>query len=115
MHPCLLTKNKRNEDILVVLFCVKFRIVIQITNYIIPEIYCHGDAMNPFLSSYTTPFGIPPFEQIKPEHILPAFQKGLQEQITEYKNIENSQEEPTFKNTLEAMERSGALLNRVLR
>lgn len=71
--------------------------------------------MNPFLSSYNTPFGIPPFEQIKPEHILPAFEQGLKEELAEYEAIESNTEPPTFENTLEAMERSGSLLQRVLR
>ena len=44
----------------------------------------NGERMNPFLSAYSTPFGIPPFEEIKPEHILPAFEQGLQEEIAEY-------------------------------
>ena len=70
--------------------------------------------MNPFLSPYTTPFGIPPFETIKPEHIFPAFEQGLQQELEEYEAIESNTEEVTFENTLEAMERSGEILKRVL-
>ena len=70
--------------------------------------------MNPFFQAYNTPFEIPPFSQIKPEHILPAFEKGLAEEISEYEAIEHDPAPPTFVNTLEAMERSGALLEKVL-
>jgi len=34
---------------------------------------------NPFFTEYTTPFGVPPFDQIKFEHYKPAFLKGMQE------------------------------------
>lgn len=36
-------------------------------------------AVNPFFTEYTTPFGVPPFEQIKVEHYKPAFLKGMEE------------------------------------
>ena len=34
---------------------------------------------NPFFSSYDTPYGVPPFDKIKNEHYVPAFEKGMQE------------------------------------
>ena len=70
--------------------------------------------MNPFLSEFDTPYQIPPFENILPEHILPAVQRGMEEQVAEYEAIEDSPQEPTFANTLIAMESSGRLLKRVL-
>jgi len=36
---------------------------------------------NPFLESWTTPFGMPPFDRIRPEHFPPAFNRGMEEQI----------------------------------
>ena len=71
--------------------------------------------MNPFLSAYTTPFGVPPFDLIQFEHFAPAFETGFAEQIQEYETIENNPEAATFENTVEALERSGAVLARVAR
>ena len=42
---------------------------------------------NPFLSEYTTPFQVPPFEEIKMEHYKPAFMQGMEEQIKEIEAI----------------------------
>lgn len=68
---------------------------------------------NPFLSEYDTPFGVPPFEQIKPEHYKPAFEQGMKEQIAEIEAIVNNPEAPTFENTIVALDQSGQLLNKV--
>src|SRR6202030_908717 len=70
---------------------------------------------NPFFESWTTPFGIPPFDRIRPEHFPPAFDRGMQEQIAEIAAIAGSAAVPTFANTIEALERSGRLLDRVSR
>lgn len=70
-------------------------------------------SMNPFFTEYDTPFGIPPFEQIKNEHFMPAFEKGIEEHKTEIDKIINSTEEPTFENTIEALEFSGSLITKV--
>ena len=32
---------------------------------------------NPLLTEFTTPFGVPPFDKIKPEHYMPAFIEGM--------------------------------------
>ena len=71
--------------------------------------------MNPFLSKFKTPYGVPPFEQIDFDHFEPAFAAGFAEQVGEYEQIEDNIEEPTFVNTIEALERSGAILGRVSR
>ncbi|MET0427368.1 MAG: peptidase M3, partial [Microvirga sp.] len=68
---------------------------------------------NPFLREWTTPFTIPPFETIAPEHFKPAFDRALGEQLDEIAAIAGSDEDATFANTIEALERSGALLKRV--
>jgi hypothetical protein len=70
-------------------------------------------AGNPFLEAWTTPFEAPPFDRIEPEHFRPAFEAGMSEQNAEIAAIAGSPEEPTFANTLEALERSGRTLRRV--
>ncbi|MBM75174.1 MAG: peptidase M3 [Proteobacteria bacterium] len=71
--------------------------------------------MNPFLSEFETPYGVPPFDLIRFEHFKPAFAAGFAQQVGEYEDIEDNPEEPTFENTMVALERSGATLNRVAR
>ncbi len=68
---------------------------------------------NPFFAEYQTPFGVPPFEQIKTEHYKPAFLQGMEEQVAEIEAIVNNTEAPTFENTVAAMDRSGELLEKV--
>ncbi|WP_371378329.1 M3 family metallopeptidase [Thalassotalea aquiviva] len=68
---------------------------------------------NPFYQEYDTPFGIAPFESIKLEHYKPAMDKGIAEQRAEIDAIVNNPDAPTFANTIEAMEKSGELLNKV--
>jgi peptidyl-dipeptidase Dcp len=70
-------------------------------------------ASNPLLQAWTTPFGVPPFGEIKPEHFLPAIRAGVDAQRKEIDAIANSPEPPTFANTIEAMENAGELLARV--
>lgn len=71
------------------------------------------ESKNPFLSKYTTPYEVPPFNEIKNEHYKPAIEKGIQEQESEVDTIANSPDHPTFENTILAMENSGEVLNRV--
>lgn len=68
---------------------------------------------NPFFTEWKTPFGIPPFDKIKPEHFTPAFERGMEQHKAEIKAIADNPEKPTFANTIEAMERSGVLLTDV--
>ena len=68
---------------------------------------------NPFFTEFQTPFGVPPFDQIKPEHFMPAFDKGIADQKREVDAIVKNGEPATFANTLEVLDRSGALLKRV--
>lgn len=71
------------------------------------------DATNPLLQPSTLPFGLPDYGAIRPEHYLPAFQAGFAEQLAEIARITMVRSMPTFENTLEALERSGELLDRV--
>lgn len=68
---------------------------------------------NPLLALWTAPFEAPPFAEIAPGHFSPAFETALAEHKTEIERIAASQDEPNFVNTIEAMERSGARLDRV--
>jgi peptidyl-dipeptidase Dcp len=70
---------------------------------------------NPFFTDWDTPFGIPPFDQIRPEHFPAAFDRGMEQQITEITGIVASPAPPSFADTIEALERSGQLLDRVRR
>src|SRR5947207_8726354 len=68
---------------------------------------------NPFFNESTLPFHAPPFDKIKDSDYAPAIEEGMKNQLAEIETIANNPASPTFANTLEAMERSGALLTRV--
>lgn len=65
--------------------------------------------MNPFYTTYT----YIPFDQIKEADYEPAMLKGIEEEDQEIDRIVNNPDAPTFENTIEAMERSGQLLEKV--
>lgn len=68
---------------------------------------------NPFLSEYNTPFQVPPFEKVKPEHFRPAFDQGMKEQQKKIAGISSQKAAPNFENTVTALEESGDLLKKV--
>src|SRR5215468_4958513 len=70
---------------------------------------------NPFFETWSTPFGLPPFNRIRPEHFPPAFDRAMADHDVEIAAITGSAATPTFANTIEALERSGRLLDRVSR
>jgi peptidyl-dipeptidase Dcp len=70
-------------------------------------------ATNPFFSPSTLPYGLPPFAEIREEHYLPAFRRGMTEQLAEVAAVAASEDPPTYENTIVALERTGALLRRV--
>jgi peptidyl-dipeptidase Dcp len=70
-------------------------------------------APNPFFTPWKTPFAVPPFEAIKAEHFLPAFEEGMKRQKAEIAAITKNPAKPTFKNTVAALDDSGELLGRV--
>ena len=78
-----------------------------------PEQKAETKSPNPFLSEYTTPFLVPPFDQIKNEHYLPAFEAGMKEQLAEVEAIVNNTEPATFENTILPYDKSGKTLSRV--
>jgi len=70
---------------------------------------------NPFFNDYDTPFGIAPFDKIKNVHYAPAFDKSIAEAKAEILTVANNKEEPTFENTVVALEYGGKLLTKVSR
>ncbi len=69
--------------------------------------------MNPLLSEFDTPFGVPPFDLIESEHFMPAYEKAMVLQNEEIDAIVQNEEAPTFDNTVAAFDYSGALLTQV--
>ncbi len=68
---------------------------------------------NPFFTEFDTPFGVPPFDQIKEEHYRPAFREGVRQHKAEIEAIAGSEKEATFENTVAALDNSGEMLSRV--
>lgn len=71
------------------------------------------DLSNPFFSEYNTPFQVPPFEKIMAKHYMPAFEKGMEEGRKDIEKLVKNSEEPTFENTIAALDKAGELLTRV--
>ena len=68
---------------------------------------------NPFFKEWTTPFGVPPFDEIKVEHFLPAITEGIKQNQAEIDAIVSNPSEPNFENTILALDKSGELLDKV--
>ncbi len=68
---------------------------------------------NPLLAPWTTPFGVPPFDLIQPEHFVPAFGHAMRLHLDEVAAIGADPAPPSFANTIEAMQRSGRALDRI--
>jgi peptidyl-dipeptidase Dcp len=71
-----------------------------------------GAADNPFFQEWKTPFGVPPFDQIRTEHFLPAIQEGIAQHDREVQAIAKNAAAPTFANTLEGLDHAGRLLEK---
>ena len=69
---------------------------------------------NPFLTEWDTPYGIPDFGAVKEKHYVPAFEAGIAQQQAEIDAIIANADAPTFENVVEAYEKSGAILDRVV-
>ena len=72
-------------------------------------------AQNPFFNEWNTPFGAPPFGEIKTEHFMPAFKQTMQEHKQEIEAISKDERAANFDNTIAAMELAGSALTRVSR
>ena len=68
---------------------------------------------NPLLTTSTLPYGAPQFDKIENQHYIPAFKQAIEEAKAEVDAIINNTEDPTFENTIEALEYSGSTLNRI--
>ncbi|HJW71574.1 MAG TPA: M3 family metallopeptidase [Geothrix sp.] len=79
----------------------------------LPALAADLAAANPFFAEWKTPFGVPPFAEIKEEHFLPAFKEGMARQKVEVAAIADAKEAPTFANTILALDLSGQFLDRV--
>ncbi|HTP72233.1 MAG TPA: M3 family metallopeptidase [Burkholderiaceae bacterium] len=69
--------------------------------------------INPLLAPWDAPFGLPPFDLVRPEHFRPAFERGMREHREELARIATRHDAPTFDNTLAAFDACGRLLSRV--
>ncbi len=69
--------------------------------------------VNPFLTDWNTPMGTPPFGKIENSHFVPAYVEGIKQHEAEINAIVNNPDEPTFENTLVALDESGLLLDKV--
>jgi peptidyl-dipeptidase Dcp len=70
-------------------------------------------AGNPLFQTWTTPFGVPPYDQIRSEHFLPGFQRAIEERRQEVVKIAESGAPATFANTIVALDAAGGLLDKV--
>jgi len=76
---------------------------------------CKREPANPFFAEFDTPFNLPPFEQIKNEHFVPAFEEAIRQQEEVIAAIVANEEPATFANTIEELEYSSPMLTRVSR
>lgn len=81
---------------------------------LILSLHVMAKAENIFLTEFKTTNGAIPFDKITNSDFEPAIQKGIEEQTQQINMIVNQRSMPTFENTIVALERSGAILNRVL-
>ncbi len=72
-----------------------------------------NDLDNPFFKEWTTPFQTPPFDEIKIEHYLPAYEEGIKQQKETIDAIVNNKAKPTFEDIIAAMEKSSKFLDKV--
>jgi len=73
-----------------------------------------NNRVNPFLTEWDTPYGIPPFEKIQPADFIPAVQAGIEQQNAEIDAITANPDTPTFENTIAPLELSGDILSKVV-
>lgn len=81
--------------------------------FICLQAYAQDIDKNPLLAPFKTPFGVPPFDQIKEEHFLPAIRQAIQLQQSRVEAIISNTSTPTFENVIEALEYSGEELDRI--
>jgi peptidyl-dipeptidase Dcp len=67
----------------------------------------------PLLREWTGRYGLPPFREVRPEHFEPAFEQAMREQLAEIEAIAGQAAPPSFRNTVEALDRCGRLFSRI--
>ncbi len=95
------------------LFLIGFSLILLVSCNNTNTTESTGSSDNPLLNKFETPFEVPPFDKIKPEHFLPAYEEGMKQQNEEIAAIVSNTETPTFANTIEAYMNSGELLGKV--
>ena len=70
-------------------------------------------SLNPLLQAWATPYGLPPFASLRPEHFAPALHEAMREHCAELDAIATQPEAPTFGNTLARLDAAGRLLVRL--
>ena len=73
-----------------------------------------NNRVNPFLTEWDTPYGIPPFDKIQPADFIPAVQAGIEQQNAEIDAIIANPDTPTFENTIAPLDLSGEILSKVV-
>ena len=68
---------------------------------------------NPFFTEWDTPYGVPPFDRIRPEHYLPAFERAMSLHEAEIDAITSNNDAPTFENVILAYDNAGQMLSQV--
>ncbi len=68
---------------------------------------------NPFFTEWDTEYGMPPFDEIAPEHYKPAYEEAMRQEVAEIEAIKNNAEEPTFENVILALDNAGSMLSHV--
>lgn len=89
---------------------MKTKLLLFMAAISVPSILFAG---NPLLEKYTTPHQTIPFDKIKTENYLPAFEAGMEQNKKEIEAIINNEKPANFQNTIEALEKSGQLLSKV--
>src|SRR5687767_11032667 len=90
-----------------------FALTVLLTIHVPASKAAQSAVTNPLLTESTLPYHLPPFAAIKDEHFSPAFEQSMTENLREVDGIADNPAPATFDNTIVALERSGALLDRV--
>src|SRR5690348_14126236 len=81
--------------------------------FVCPRIGTNRPMSNPFFETWSTPYGVPPFDAIETSHFKPAYTQALAEHDKEIDKIAAQSDAPSFDNTIAALETAGKLLRQV--
>ncbi|MEW6368940.1 MAG: M3 family metallopeptidase [Acidobacteriota bacterium] len=96
-----------------VLLCALILMAVQVPHVGLAAEEKTRAADNPFLKPYNTPFDTPPFDRIRNEHYMPAFEEGMRRQLAEIDALLADPAQPDFKNTFDRLDKTGLLLYEV--